>query len=85
MVSSDQVDQAAESLLEPAKQELAAKQKKLARRKAIRTNFHKAILPAGVAAAVAIALGDDIGNPIIAIFFCSVVGAAAGEMLRKDA
>ncbi len=85
MVSPDQAEQAADSLLEPAKQELAARQKKLARRKAIQTSLHESLFPAAVAAGVAIFFVDDIGSPSIAFFFSAAIGAIAGSMLRKGA
>ncbi len=43
MVSPDQAEAVADILLEPAKQERAAKQKKLARRKAIQTSLHESL------------------------------------------
>lgn len=85
MVSPDQAEQAADSLLEPAKKELAAKQKKLARRKALQKGLHESIFPAAVAAGVAIFFADEIGSSITAFVFSASIGAIAGSFVRKGA
>ncbi|MEM7279037.1 MAG: hypothetical protein AAF385_13000 [Pseudomonadota bacterium] len=83
MISPDQAEQVTDSLLEPAKRELAAKQEKLKRRQVVRYRFHDAFTPAVVAAGVAIYFGDKFNNPFVATFICAVIGAVVGITIRK--
>jgi hypothetical protein len=85
MVSPDQAEQAADSLLEPAKQELAAKQDKLARRKAIRTSLLDALVPAALGAGAALVAIEYLDSTFIgSLIFGSMIGATVGSGLRKS-
>ena len=85
MVSPDQAKQAADSLLEPAKQELAAKQEKLARRKARRTSLLDALIPAAAGAGAALASIEFFdGSFTGSLIFGSAIGAIAGSVLQKS-
>ncbi len=83
MISPDQAEQVTDSLLEPAKQELAEKQEKLRRRREARDSFQDAFFPAAVAAGIAIFFGDRFDSPLVAILVCAAVGAVVAPITRK--
>ena len=85
MVSPDQAEQAAESLLEPARQKLTVKQEKLARRNAVRTSMLEAFFPAAVGAGGALASIEYFGGSLIgSLIFGAAIGAIVGSMLQKN-
>jgi len=86
MVSPDQAKQAADSLMEPAKRKLAAKQEKIERREATKARTFEALLPAAVAAGVALTSYIEFGSSIgIALFLGVAFGGIVGSAWRKGA
>ncbi len=82
MISPDQAEKAAEGLLQPSKQELAAKQQKLSRRKARIDKIHKLIPPA-VAAVAALELVDYFESTGYTVLVAAAIGWGAGLILDR--
>lgn len=84
MISRDQANQASDSLLEPAKENLATKQERLSNRKAIRARKIEALFPAAIASAVVVASIDYFDSPGFSIFFGTAIGSLAGSRHPSD-
>ena len=85
MISRDQADKASDSLLEPSKQELAARQAKLEKRKASTVRHRLSpLFTAAIAAAVALASQDRFSSDMYAFLLGAVVGSLAGLIMRSS-
>ena len=83
MVSRDQADKAAESLLQPSKEELSARQQRVARRKADNTKFYKLVVPA-VAAIGALVLVDYLNSIVLTAIVATAIGWTVGSILDRS-
>ena len=82
MVSPDQADKAAESLLQPSKDELSARQQKVARRKADTTKFYGLIAPA-VTAIGALVLVDYLNSIVLTAIVATAIGWTVGSIVDR--
>lgn len=80
MISRDQARQAAKSLLEPSRQDLAKRQQKLAKFDQSRTSPIHAALFAAISAVLAY---DKSGDLVISVFAGTAIGWAVGAGLRR--
>ena len=80
MISRDQARQAAESLLEPSRQDLAKRQQRLARFAQYRESPIYAALFAAISAVLAF---DYSGNLVISAVAGTAIGWALGAGLRR--
>ena len=82
MASPDEAERAAEEILRPAKDELAAKQEKVSRRKARNAAVHRLLTPASSAFA-ALALAEYFTSDGLVVLAASAIGLTVGLILER--
>ena len=86
MVTPEQADKASDSLLEPSKKELAARQAKLSNRKAAMIRHRLSpLFPAAMGAGVALLMQDSdrFSDDMFPFLIGAIVGWVFGLLLRK--